>query len=359
MRSTLTTLVVALTFLFNINFAHAADPLAITQGDFVIQAFHFHNGQTLPEIHIHYRTLGSPKPDDKGVVRNAVLILHGTTGSGAQFITPSFSEELFKPGQLLDADKYFLILPDDIGHGQSSRPSEGLHAKFPNFGYRDMIEAEYRLVTDGLHVNHLRLVMGTSMGGMHTWLWGETYPDLMDALMPLASLPEQISGRNRMWRQMISDTIRNDPQWNNGEYTTQPPSLRTAAQILFFMGSNPALQYKAAPTGTRAAELLENYADRQYKTTDANNVLYAVESSRDYDPEPKLEAITAPLLAINSADDLINPPDLGILEKQIGRVKNGKAITIPEGPDTRGHGTHTVAKMWKEYLAELLRSPER
>jgi homoserine O-acetyltransferase/O-succinyltransferase len=346
-------------FLLRVNSVSAVELPPIAQGDFVVQDFHFQSGRILPQLHIHYRTLGIPKADASGTVRNAVLIMHGTTGSGAQFINKDFGEELFEPGQQLDANQYFIILPDDIGHGQSSRPSESLHAKFPNYGYRDMVEAEYRLVTDGLHINHLRLVMGTSMGGMHTWLWGETYPDFMDALMPLASLPEQISGRNRMWRKMICDAIRNDPQWNNGDYKTQPVGLRTAAGVLLFMGSNPLLQYKAAPTSVKADELMDKYEDRAMKTTDANDVLYAVDSSRDYDPAPKLEAITAPLVAINSADDLINPPDLGILENQIKRVKNGKAIVIPEGPDTRGHGTHTVAKVWKDYLAELLKSSQR
>ena len=330
----------------------------VTQGDFVMPGFHFRDGNTLPQLRIHYRTLGTLKVDANGRATNAVLIMHGTTGSGAQFINSIFGAELFNAGQLLDAGKYFVILPDDIGHGQSSRPSESLHAKFPAYGYRDMVEAEYRLVTDGLHVNHLRLVMGTSMGGMHTWLWGETYPDFMDALMPLASLPEQISGRNRVWRKMICDCIRNDPQWQGGDYQQQPQSLQTAAGILFFMGSNPLLRYQQAPTGAKANELLDKYTQNAMQTTDANNVLYALQSSSDYDPEPKLEAITAPLLAINSADDLINPPDLGIMEKQIKRVKQGRAILIPEGPDTQGHGTHTVAKVWKSYLGELLKRTE-
>jgi homoserine O-acetyltransferase/O-succinyltransferase len=348
-----------LVILFSYGVVRAAEWPPVTEGDFAAGEFHFRSGQELADLRIHYRTLGSPRADEKGVVRNAILILHGTTGSGAGFLNKNFAGELFNAGQLLDANRYFIILPDDIGHGQSSRPSESLHGKFPNYDYGDMVEAEYRLVTDGLHVNHLRLVMGTSMGGMHTWLWGETYPELMDALMPLASLPEQISGRNRVWRRMICDSIRNDPQWNGGDYQTQPPNLRIAAEILWFMGSNPALRYREAPTGKKADEALTQYGDNAMKTMDANNVLYALDSSRDYDPGPKLEAITAPLLAVNSADDLINPPDLGILEKGIKRVKNGKAIVIPEGPDTQGHGTHTLAKVWKSDLAELLKSSEK
>lgn len=352
-------LVFQIAILFGDRVSRAADVPPVTQGDFVIPDFHFRDGNTLPKVSIHYRTLGTIHRDAKGTVTNAVLIMHGTTGSGGQFINKIFGGELFNPGQLLDAGKYFLVLPDDIGHGQSSRPSEGLHAKFPAYGYRDMVEAEYRLVTDGLKVNHLRLVMGTSMGGMHTWLWGETYPDMMDALMPLASLPEQISGRNRAWRKMICDAIQNDPEWKGGDYDHQPQSLRTAAEILWFMGSNPALRYHQAPTGAKADEVLEKYADNAMKTMDANDVLYALQSSGDYDPEPRLQAITAPLVAVNSADDLINPPDLGIMEQQIKRVRNGRAILIPEGPDTQGHGTHTVAKVWKDDLAELLNRTEK
>ncbi len=323
------------------------------QGDYVIHDFHFQNGATLPELKMHYRTVGKPQRDEQNIVRNAVLIMHGTTGSGKQFDVPGFAGELFGKRQLLDAEKYFIILPDDLGHGQSSKPSDGMHAKFPNYRYADMVKAEYKLVTDGLKVNHLRLVMGTSMGGMHTWLWGEAYPDFMDALMPLASLPEQISGRNRMWRQLASDAIRLDPEWKDGEYTSQPRGLHLLAEVMYFMGDNPAQRYHQAPTGDAAEKLLENDADKVVRTRDANDMLYAVESSRDYDPAPA-EKITAPLLAINSADDLINPPDLGILERQIKRVKNGQAITIPESSETRGHGTHTGAVVWKQYLEDFL-----
>jgi homoserine O-acetyltransferase len=337
----------------------AADPLPEpAQGDFVIKDFHFASGQTLPELKIHYRTLDTPIRDANGVVRNAVLIMHGTTGSGTQFLNPSFAGELFGPGQLLDASKFFLILPDDIGHGQSSRPSEGLHAKFPNYRYADMVDAEHRLVVDGLHVNHLRLVMGTSMGGMHTWLWGENYPDMMDALMPLASLPAPIGGRNRMWRRMIAEMIRNDPAWAGGDYTAQPESLRSAAQMLYFMGDNPKRRTAQFPTGDAADKALDAAADRAMKTSDANDTLYAIESSTDYDPSKTLEAIRAPLAAVNSADDLINPPDQGILAREIGRVPHGRAVLIPEGSETRGHGTHTIAKVWKAELERLLKESQ-
>ncbi|HEV2972941.1 MAG TPA: alpha/beta fold hydrolase [Pirellulales bacterium] len=339
--------------------ARAADYPRPEQADYLIRDFHFRSGQTLPELRMHYRALGQPRRDAQGIVRNAVLILHGTTGSGAQFIRPEFAGELFGKDQLLDAERYFIILPDDIGHGKSSKPSDGLHAKFPAYGYLDMIEAEYRLVSDGLHVNHLRLVMGTSMGGMHTWLWGEQHADFSDALMPLASLPTQISGRNRMWRKMISEAIRTDPEWRDGEYTSQPRGLRFAAEMLLFMGSNPRLRYEQAPTLEKADKLLADDAARATKAMDANDVLYAVESSRDYDPGPALESIQAPLVAVNSADDLINPPDLGILEREIKRVPHGKAILLPESEATRGHGSHTIAVLWKQYLEGLLKQTER
>jgi homoserine O-acetyltransferase len=288
------------------------------------------------------------------VVRNAVLILHGTTGSGAQFVRPEFAGELFGAGQPLDATRFFIVLPDGIGHGQSGKPSDGLHARFPRYGYLDMVGAQYRLLTEGLGVNHARLVLGTSMGGMHTWLWGEGHPDFMDALLPLASLPTQISGRNRVWRRMIIDAIRHDPEWQNGEYQTPPQSLRTAAQMLFFMSSNPGLRQREAPTLSRADATLDAFVAAILKTDDANDVLYALEASHDYDPGPGLEKIRAPLLAVNSADDLINPPDLGILEQEIKRVPHGRAIVLPLSEKTRGHGTHTLAALWRDQLERLL-----
>ena len=337
----------------------AADYPAPEPGDFVMRDFQFKSGESLPELRIHYMTLGKPQRDAQGLVTNAVLIMHGTTGNGSNFIRPEFAGELFGKGQLLDATKYYIVLPDDIGHGHSSRPSEGLHAKFPHYGYRDMIEAEHRLVSEGLKVNHLRLVMGTSMGGMHTWLWGETYPDFMDALMPLASLPTQMSGRNRMWRRIVIDAIRTDPEWKNGDYETQPHGLRIAAEMLAVMGSNPVLRQKESPTLAAADKNFDNEVNRSLRNMDANNVLYAVRSSEDYDPGPGLEKIQAPLIAINSADDLINPPELGILEREIKRVKRGQMVMIPLSDKTRGHGTHTLAAIWKDHLAELLKESER
>jgi homoserine O-acetyltransferase len=327
-------------------------------GDYLIKDFRLSCGETLPEVRIHYRTVGKPERDDKGVVRNAVLILHGTTGQGGNFIRPEFAGELFGKGQPLDADRYFLILPDNLGHGQSTKPSDGLRGRFPRYGYHDMIEAQYRLLTDGLKVNHLRLVMGTSMGGMHTWVWGEKYPDFMDALLPLASLPCQISGRNRMWRKSLSDAIRNDPLWKGGEYTEQPPSLRTAVEIMYLMGSNPVRRQKEAPTLEAADKALAKNVAGAFKTRDANDVLYAVEASYDYDPGPGLGKIKAPLLAINFADDLINPPELGILEREIKKVPHGQAVVVPMSEKTQGHGTHTLAAVWKSHLVAHLKESE-
>jgi homoserine O-acetyltransferase/O-succinyltransferase len=334
----------------------AADYPAPAERDVVLKDFRFTSGEHLSELRMHCRTLGEPKRDAKGVVRNAVLILHGTTGTGEQFIRPEFAGELFAPGQLLDAAKYFIVLPDGIGHGKSSKPSDGLHAKFPRYGYRDMVEAQRRLLLDGLHVNHLRLVMGTSMGGMHTWLWGELHPDFMDALMPLASLPTQVAGRNRVWRRIMIDAIRNDPEWHGGDYTHAPQSLNTATGVLWLMSSNPALRQKETPTLAATDAAFDAFVAEHRKSADANDVLYALEASHDYDPGPALESIRAPLFAVNSADDLVNPPELGILEQQIKRVRGGRAVVVPFGPETRGHGSHTIAKLWKPYLDELLQA---
>ena len=339
--------------------SRAADYPTPNESDFVLPDFHFTSGETLPELRIHYRALGKASKGADGLTTNAVLIMHGTTGSGAQFIRPEFAGELFGPGQPLDAAKFFIVLPDDIGHGKSSKPSDGMHAKFPRYGYRDMVEAERRLLAGGLGVTHARLVMGTSMGGMHTWVWGELHPEFMDALMPLASLPTQISGRNRAWRRIVIDAIRNDPAWAEGDYKTQPSGLRTAAEMLWFMSSNPILRQTEAPSLTKTDEVLDKFVNEYVKTADANDVLYAVEASHDYDPGPDLEKIQAPLLAINSADDLINPPELGILEREIKRVPKGRAVIVPLSEKTRGHGSHTVAALWKDQLVELLKRSTR
>jgi homoserine O-acetyltransferase/O-succinyltransferase len=345
--------------IFTASFVFAADYPTPTEGDYIVRDFDFTSGETLPELRLHYRTLGKPEKDAQGKTTNAVLVMHGTTGSGAQFIRPEFAGELFGKDQPLDATRFFVILPDAIGHGKSSKPSDEMHAKFPRYGYIDMVEGQYRLLTEGLGVNHARLMMGTSMGGMHAWLWGELHPDFMDALMPLASLPTQISGRNRAWRRMIIDAIRNDPAWHGGEYKTQPPSLRTTAEMLWFMSSNPILRQKEAPTLAKTDEVLDKFINGHVKTDDANDVLYAVEASRDYDPGPKLETIRARLLAINFADDLINPPELEILEREIKRLPKGRAVVIPLSDKTRGHGSHTIAALWKDQLVKLLEETKK
>lgn len=339
--------------------AQAAEYPSPVEADFVLRNFQFTNGATLPEMRIHYRLLGAPRKDAQGVVRNAVIIGHGTGGSGAQFLRPEFAGELFGAGQPLDAARYFIVLVDGIGHGKSAKPSDGLRAKFPQYGYADMVEAQYRLLTEGLGINHLRLVMGTSMGGMQTWVWGERHPEFMDALMPLASLPAQISGRNRVWRKTIIDAIRNDPAWDGGNYSAQPPSLSTAASVIFFMGSNPLLRQEQMPTLAKADEVLADNTANAMRQQDANDLLYQVSASWDYDPAPGLEGIRAPLYAVNFADDLINPPELRILEREIKRVKGGRAVVMPASSQTRGHGTHTLATVWKQYLIRLLNETGR
>ncbi|MFN0120841.1 MAG: alpha/beta fold hydrolase [Blastocatellia bacterium] len=339
---------------------YAAAQTTPVEGDFTLRNFQFESGETLPELKLHYRTLGAPRRDAAGVTRNAVLIMHGTGGTGAQFLSRTFAGVLFGPGQLLDATKYFIVLPDAIGHGQSSKPSDGPRMKFPRYTYNDMVAAQYRLLTEHLGVNHLRLVTGTSMGGMHTWVWGETYPDFMDALMPLASLPVQIAGRNRMLRRMIMDSIRNDPEWRNGEYKTQPMRGLTQAQYgLLVMTSIPLQLQKQAPTRAEADKLFDERVRAAVAGKDANDMLYYFDASRDYDPVPLLERIRAPLVAINSADDQVNPPELGIAEREIKRVRNGRFILLPITDQTRGHGTHSLPEIWQQHLAALLKETER
>jgi homoserine O-acetyltransferase len=349
------TLVVALVLLGGA--AGAADYPKPVEADVVLKDFQFATGGAL-DLKVHYRTIGQPRLDKAGKVRNAVLILHGTTGSGAQFVGAPFAGELFGAGQPLDAGRYYLVLPDAIGHGKSSKPGDGLHAKFPRYGYEDMIRAQHLLLTDGLKVNRLRLVMGTSMGGMHTWLWGQMYPDFMDALLPLACLPTQISGRNRLWRNLAAEAIRTDPEWKAGEYTAQPHWLRLAAEVLQLMSSSSVVRQRQGPTSKQADAVFAKDLAGLLARLDANDTLYALESSRDYDAGPGLEKIRAPLLAINFADDLINPPELGILEREIKRVKKGRAVVVPASKETVGHGTHTKAAVWKEHLEKLLKDTE-
>jgi len=336
----------------------AQSPAAV-EGDYVARDFKFQTGETLPELKLHYRTLGAARRDASGVVRNAVMILHGTGGSGAGFLSQTYGGMLFGPGQTLDATKYFIILPDGIGHGKSSKPSDGLHARFPKYTYDDMVRAQHLMLTEGLKVNHLRLIMGTSMGAMHCWVWGETFPDFVDGLVPLASVPTQIAGRNRVMRTMIMDSIKNDPAWKNGEYTEEPHfGLVGAVNILMMMTSSPIGWHQSGQTRDAADAWYENQIKTRVAAQDANDMLYHFSASRDYDPSPNLEKIAAALLAINSADDVVNPPELGLMEKFIGRVKRGRYILLPTTDKTRGHGTHSLPAIWGQYLDEFLKNLE-
>jgi len=337
----------------------AQEPPKPSEGDYMVRNFHFRSGETLPELRLHYATYGKPATDAAGRTTNAVMILHGTSGSGQQFTGANFAGVLFGPGQLLDASRYFIILPDGIGMGHSSKPSDGLHARFPHYDYDDMVEAQRLLLTNGLKVDHLRLLMGTSMGCMHSWIWLETYPDFMDAAMPLACLPVQIAGRNRMMRKMIMDAIRDDPEWMNGDYKQQPAGLRTAFDIFLIMASSPLQLQKTYPTRDQADGYLDQYLKTRTASTDANDLLYAFDASRNYDPSPKLDRVKALVIFVNSADDLINPPELGIAEEQIKKVKKGRFVLLPITDQTRGHGTHSLPAIWKQYLADLLAESQR
>jgi homoserine O-acetyltransferase len=330
-----------------------------SEGDYVIRDFHFASGEVLPELRLHYTVLGKPRRDAHGRVNNAILILHGTGGSGRSLLNEHFAGVLFGRGQLLDSNKYFIILPDGIGHGKSSKPSDGLRAHFPQYTYTDMVAAQQAMVLQGLDVDHLRLVMGTSMGCMHTFMWGETFPDFMDALMPLACLPVQIAGRNRLWRRLLTDAIRNDPQWLQGDYQSEPTgALRTAAGLLMIAGSAPIQMQLTLPTRDAADQFLEKFMQRELDELDANDLLYQVSASRDYDPSPALERIKVPLTQVNSADDFINPPELGLAEREIKRVKGGRFVLLAASDKTHGHGTHTWAALWQADLAQLLQASQ-
>jgi homoserine O-acetyltransferase len=325
---------------------------AAKEGTWTAKDFRFHTGEVMPELRLHYRTIGEPTAPP-------VLVLHGTTGSGASMLGAGFAGELFNPGQPFDASKYFIILPDSIGHGKSSKPSDGLRAKFPRYNYDDMVLAQYRLVTEGLGVRHVRLVIGNSMGGMQTWIWGVTYPDFMDALVPMAAQPTEMSSRNWMMRRLIIDAIRNDPDWKGGDYTEQPKAFRVANVFFGIATNGGTLAYqKMAPTRELADKLLDGRLAKP-TSADTNDTLYQWDSSRDYNPSPKLEQIKAALLAINSADDERNPPETGIMERELKRVKNGKLYLIPASESTRGHGTTMIAKLYKQQLQELLQSAPR
>jgi len=325
-----------------------------TQGDALFRNVRFASGERLDSLRLHYTTLGRPERDAAGVVRNAVLILHGTGGSGRGFLTPSYAGELFGPGQLLDSSRHYIILPDNIGHGGSSKPSDGMRAAFPRYTYDDMVAAQHRLLTEVLGVNHLRLIMGTSMGCMHAWVWGYTHPGFMDGLAPFACLPSAIAGRNRMIRTMAMDAIRTDPAWDGGRYTAPPPGLRPALMMLYLMGSAPLLQQAQAPTRDQADSVIRAYLDGRMRTTDANDFLYQFDSSRDYDPSPQLGRITAPALFVNSADDEVNPPELGIAERLAAQLPRTRFVLLPITPETRGHGTHSLPRVWGGLLRDFL-----
>ncbi len=324
-------------------------------GNYIARDFHFASGETLPELKLHYLTLGTPHRDAAGHVDNAVLLLHGTGGNAHTLFNPVFSNVLFGPGQPLDITRYFLIFPDDIGQGESSKPSDGLRMKFPHFDYDDMVRSQHQMLTDGLHIDHLRLILGTSMGCMQSFVWGETYPAFAQALMPLACLPVQIAGRNRMMRYMAIENIEHDPAWDNGNYTTEPmEGLRTANEMLLIMGSAPLQEQKLYPTAEGAEHFVDTYLDRADAHTDANDLIYYVNASRNYDPSQHLDRITVPVMWINSADDFINPPEMGIAQKMVHDMPHAQFVLIPISDATRGHGTHTQAAIWKEYLVQLL-----
>ena len=327
-------------------------------GTVVLSDFKFGTGETLPQLKLHYLSLGSPHLNAAGHVDNAVLLLHGTGGNAHSLLNPIFSNVLFGPGAPLDITKYFLILPDDIGHGQSSKPSDGLHAHFPAYDYDDMVRSQ-KMMLDEMKVDHLRLILGTSMGCMQSFVWGETYPGFMDALAPIACLPVQIAGRNRMMRYMAIQAIKQDPAWLNGEYKTEPvQGLRTANELVMVMGSSPMQMQKQAPTRDDAEAYVDRYLAHGLAASDANDLIFYFNASRNYDPSPKLEKIVTPVLWINSADDYINPPELGIAEKMVKRMPNARFILLPISDATRGHGTHTAAAVWKDYLIEFMKATE-
>ena len=324
-------------------------------GDVVLKDFRFRDGESLPQLRIHYTTLGQPHRNAAGQIDNAVMVLHGTGGDGHQFLRPQFADELYGPGQPLDIRRYYIILPDNIGHGKSSKPSDGLRMKFPKYDYADMIEAQHRMLTEGLGIRHMRLIMGTSMGCMHSFMWGEMYPDFSSALMPLACEPIEIAGLNRGWRQLLIDGIEKDPAWNGGNYTKEPEQgLKTAASILVIAGGAPLYLQKTYPTRDAAAAAAEQGVARELADMDANDTIYQFDSSRNYNPWPGLEKITAPMTWVNSADDFINPRNLDVPRKAVKRMKNARFRLIPESTDTHGHGTHTWAKFWKADLSALL-----
>ncbi len=353
MTSFKVTMLAAAAFAMTSIAATAAEYPAPKQAEWIAHDFKFHTGEVLPELRIHYTTIGEP-------TGQPILVLHGTTGSAASMLTPAFAGELFGPGQPLDASKYYIIIPDSIGHGKSAKPSDGLRTKFPRYDYDDMVDAQYRLLKEGLGVKHLRLIIGNSMGGMQTWTWGEKYPDSMDALVPMAAQPTAMASRNWMMRRLLIETIRSDPSYDNGNYTSQPRTMRIANQIYGIATNGGTLAYQAmAPTSEKADKLVDERLAAPFNA-DANDYLYAWESSRDYDPAPGLERIEASVLAINAADDERNPPETGVTEHALKRVKHAQLLLIPASEDTRGHGTTGFAKFYKTQLQQFLdKVPQR
>lgn len=332
------------------------DTFNLREADFLIQNFRFQSGEALPQLRQHYITLGTPARDAAGNIINAVILLHGTTGTGKNFLAPSLGDYLFKPGMPLDAKKYYVILPDGIGRGGSSKPSDGMRMKFPKYGYSDVVEAEYRLCTEGLGIKHLRLVLGTSMGGMMTWMWGERYPQYMDGLVAVASQPVELSGRNWLWRRLIIEGIRQDSEWNNGNYQKEPRAFVYFSPEFNIMTESPVRLQERLTTREQANEYYNQVVENNRKVLDANDYLMWLESSYDYNPGPDLDKIQARLLAINFADDELNPPELGIMEPALQRVKNGKLIVVPASSQSRGHQTLNVGNIWGPYLAEFMKT---
>ena len=331
----------------------------LAEGDVVLRDFRFGSGERLAELRIHYATLGTPRRDEAGRITNAVMVLHGTGGSGRQFLQPQFADRLFGPGQPLDLDRYFVILPDNIGHGRSSKPSDGMRMRFPAYDYGDMVEAQRRMLVEGLGVDRLRLLMGTSMGCMHAFVWAQAHPDFVRAMMPMACLPVEIAGHNRMWRHMLVEGIRQDPAWRGGDYDVQPvQGLRTAASILQIAGFAPLHLQQAFPDRRSAEAYIEERIARTLSAVDANDMIYQFESSRNYDPRPGLDRIRTPMTWVNSADDFINPADYGIAEAAAARMPSTRYVLIPASAETRGHSTHTWARFWERELADLLARTE-
>lgn len=334
---------------------NAGSTWPIQEVDFIIDDFRFQSGERLPRLRIHYTTIGQPHRNAQGEIDNAVMILHGTGGSGKQFLRPQFADELYGPGQPLDISRYWIILPDNIGHGQSSKPSDGERMRFPAYDYTDMVAAQHQLLTQGLGIRQMRLIMGTSMGCMHSFLWGEVHPRFSRALLPLACQPIEIGGLNRIWRQLVVDAIRSDPAWAGGEYAAQPlEGLRTAASLLIVAGAAPLNLQKTYATREAATAQARARVAASIAAMDANDLIYQIEASRTYDPWPNLEAITTPVVWINSADDFINPHNLDIPQRAVARMPNARFRLIPESEETQGHGTHTWARFWKADLADLL-----